>query len=108
MSDPWFFEDVAFNQGHAEEAVSQLRLLRSMVEALIEVRGNAADEPLVDWAGRFRDDFDRELATTQNGLGDVCDRIDTMIASINDGTDTAATAQASRERLRREHEEGDG
>jgi hypothetical protein len=99
----WFFEDVAFDHAHADEAVRRLRRIRRYVDALAEARAVSVSQPRDGWDGRFRDDFDREFPLTQDDLASTLEQIDGMITTINSAATRAEEDQASRVRIREDY-----
>lgn len=92
---------VRFDFAAAEAASAELRRHARYLDGLAEARASARALAVEDWAGRFRDDFDREYATTQQALRDEGDGLSGTAGEIDDA---AARARAAKVTCERDHD----
>jgi hypothetical protein len=97
---PYWCTDVDFDHAAADAAVTELNRLQRYVDALVQVRDQAVGECRTDWAGRFRDDFDREFSSTQGTLRTVSTDIGDLVSGIQGGSKDASDSQVRRQNAR--------
>jgi uncharacterized protein YukE len=89
---------VQFDFAVASEAAAEARRHARYLRSLADARVGARAEAVKDWTGRFRDDFDREYASTQQALRDRAQSVDSMAKAIDDAADRARIDKATCER----------
>jgi len=92
---------VDFDHAAALRAAAELRTHATYLDALATARDGLAREAVADWAGRFREDFDRELTATQDRISTAAEALRRTAGRLSDAIDVARTEQL---RLDREDE----
>jgi hypothetical protein len=93
---------VKYDVAAAAELEAALAAVRGAVTTLLDTRasltrsqlGDPAARPYWLWAGRLRDDFDRESAQHQSTLGGLLDTLQTALRQVQQAT-AQATADAT-------------
>lgn len=80
---------VTFDFASATDAAAECRRHARYLDSLAETRADARPAAVEEWRGRFRDDFDREFATTQQRLADEASSLRTLAGAIDDAIDAA-------------------
>lgn len=89
---------VEFDFAAAEDLSAELRRHATYLDGLAEGRSSARAVAVEDWSGRFRDDFDRDHASTQERLRSQADGLRATAGEIDDAAQRAREAKRTCER----------
>lgn len=95
---PW--SDIRFDHAAARHASEVCRAASRRIRSEWSAREALAREASTDWAGRYRDDFDRNFATQQRWLVHLAARLVAQADRIDRAAETASQMQSDREAAR--------
>ena len=94
------WENVRWNHGAAEAAIAALRRAADMLDHTATDRARVADEAKVEWRGRYREEFDGQLAQMLRRAHELANEYRTAAGQIAGASQRAQEEQNRRERER--------
>jgi uncharacterized protein YukE len=94
------WENVRWNHGAAEAAIAALRRAADMLDHTTADRARVADEAKIEWLGRYREEFDGQLAQILRRAHELANECRTTASQIASASQRAHEEQNRRERER--------
>ncbi|MDP8960918.1 MAG: hypothetical protein M3N32_04800 [Actinomycetota bacterium] len=94
------WQDVRFNQAAAREALEQCRSVAAELRSISQQRSGLASLAREGWQGRYRDEFDEDLAARISGARTAAALLDALALAIEAAAEGALQEQRGRERQR--------
>lgn len=100
------WNNVDWNYGAANDAVRELRRAADLLDEMAGQRRRVADKALQEWRGRYRDEFERDLAEMLRRSSELAAEMRQKAGEIENASNRVREEQRYRERERdRWHEE---
>lgn len=100
------WNNVDWNYGAANDAVRELRRAADLLDEMAGRRRRVADKALQEWRGRYRNEFERDLAEMLRRSSELAAEMRQKAGEIENASNRVREEQRHRERERdRWHEE---
>jgi len=94
------WNNVNWNHGAAGDAANELRRAADLLDETAASRSRAADKARLEWRGRYRDEFDHELAEMLRRARELAEQMRNKARDIDNAGQRAREEQRRRERDR--------